>query len=391
MTRVLHVSDVYRPDVGGIEVFVGDLAARQTALGHDVTVLTPTPGAGPEPDEEFRVQRTGRGAAALAARLVRDRAAGGGYDVVHAHLSVFSPFTSLVARAAVSAGIPTVVTVHSMVGDKRWVLRTVGRVVGWDHWEAVWTTVSDAAATDLRSVLPGGAPVAVVPNAIDVGWWRAEARTARPVSAARPVTVLSVMRLVPRKRPLALLSMLESMRERVDPEVALAAWIVGDGPLTARLQDELERRGLADWVTLTGGHDRTAIRELCRHADLYVAPATRESFGIAALEARAAGLPIVAMRSGGVRDFVRDGVEGLLVDSDDDMADALAALAVDAPRRAGIADHNSGVAPQADWPVVAAEFDRVYATAAELAARSPSARHQGRPGVRSLRSEKMTS
>jgi glycosyltransferase involved in cell wall biosynthesis len=121
--------------------------------------------------------------------------------------------------------------------------------------------------------------------------------------------------------------------------------------------------------------DRLAIRDLCRRADLYVAPATRESFGIAALEARAAGLPIVAMRSGGVRDFVRDGVEGVLADDDDEMAQALADLAADAPRRLRIAAHNASVAPQADWPVVVDDFDRVYAAAAERA-NAPSARRR---------------
>ena len=40
MTRILHVTDYYRPKVGGIEMFVEELAARQSAAGHDVTVLT---------------------------------------------------------------------------------------------------------------------------------------------------------------------------------------------------------------------------------------------------------------------------------------------------------------------------------------------------------------
>ena len=43
----------------------------------------------------------------------------------------------------------------------------------------------------------------------------------------------------------------------------------------------------------------------------HVSLATMESFGIAALEARAAGLPVVALRRGGVREFVEDGVDGL--------------------------------------------------------------------------------
>ena len=61
---------------------------------------------------------------------------------------------------------------------------------------------------------------------------------------------------------------------------------------------------------------------------MFVAPADLESFGIAALEARCAGLPVVAKSSGGVREFVRDEVEGLLCDTDEDMVQALVRLAL---------------------------------------------------------------
>jgi glycosyltransferase involved in cell wall biosynthesis len=169
--------------------------------------------------------------------------------------------------------------------------------------------------------------------------------------------------------------MLAAMRDQVEAQVPLAALVVGDGPLMRRMQEELESRGLAGWVTLTGGLDRTEIRELCRSADLYVAPATRESFGIAALEARAAGLPVVAMRSGGVRDFVRDGIEGLLADDDAEMASALAALARNQLQRTRMAHHNRSVAPLADWPVVAAGFDLVYDAAAGREAQPSAGTH----------------
>jgi glycosyltransferase involved in cell wall biosynthesis len=55
-----------------------------------------------------------------------------------------------------------------------------------------------------------------------------------------------------------------------------------------------------DWVTMTGQLSREQIRDIYSAADVYVAPAGRESFGLAVLEARSAGLAVVAMRSGGV-------------------------------------------------------------------------------------------
>ena len=93
-------------------------------------------------------------------------------------------------------------------------------------------------------------------------------------------------------------------------------------------------------VTLAGRLDRGAVRELLRGAHVFVAPADLESFGIAALEARCAGLPVVAKASGGVREFVRDEVEGLLCDTDEDMVQALVRLGAEPDPAPGIADHN---------------------------------------------------
>jgi glycosyltransferase involved in cell wall biosynthesis len=95
-----------------------------------------------------------------------------------------------------------------------------------------------------------------------------------------------------------------------------------------------------------------------------VAPAPRESFGIAALEARAAGLPVVARAQSGVADFVADGTEGLLGHTLGDLARAVARLCTDAALRGSIAAHNRATPPAAgSWSSVLAGFDRAYAEA----------------------------
>ena len=62
-------------------------------------------------------------------------------------------------------------------------------------------------------------------------------------------------------------------------------------------------------------------------ADVFVAPALLESFGIAALEAQAAALPVVGRSGNGLSDFIADGEGGVLVDSDRQMATVLAGMA----------------------------------------------------------------
>ena len=78
------------------------------------------------------------------------------------------------------------------------------------------------------------------------------------------------------------------------PTSRLEAIIIGDGPRRAGLERYLAKHDMTDWVTLYGRATHEQIREVYRDADFFVAPATLESFGIAALEARSAGLPIIA-------------------------------------------------------------------------------------------------
>ena len=115
-----------------------------------------------------------------------------------------------------------------------------------------------------------------------------------------------------------------------------------------------------DWVELPGRVDRDSLRSLHQSADAYLTTARLEAFGIAPLEARAAGLPVLAPRGTGVDDFVDDGVEGLLADSDVVLAGALAHLAGDPALRDRIRAHNLDVPPVQDWPGVVAATLREY-------------------------------
>ena len=129
-----------------------------------------------------------------------------------------------------------------------------------------------------------------------------------------------------------------------------ADFVVGNPPYI-RLEDVPDERMAAY---------RSACPTMGGRADIYVAPAYEESFGLAALEARAAGLPVVAMESGGVREFVAHGVEGFLCGDDDAMVSALTALAADPGLRAAISDHNASHRPVQDWSGTLAGFEAAY-------------------------------
>jgi len=140
--------------------------------------------------------------------------------------------------------------------------------------------------------------------------------------------------------------------------------------LMPRMRRFIARDGMGDTVDLAGRIDRDQLRSIYRQADLFVAPAFLESFGIAALEARCAGLPVLAMRGTGITEFVADRREGLLADGDAGMTKALVEIATNTELRRQIADHNRTTAPQTAWPIVLETVNREYARAQAIQAAS---------------------
>jgi len=117
------------------------------------------------------------------------------------------------------------------------------------------------------------------------------------------------------------------------------------------------------WVRLPGRVNRDELRRRYWQADLYLTPARLEAFGIAALEARTAGLPVLARTGTGVADFVEDGVHGVLAPDDEGLADALAKLVLDDRLRADMARHSATTAPRQSWPAVVGLVEAEYSRA----------------------------
>jgi glycosyltransferase involved in cell wall biosynthesis len=180
--------------------------------------------------------------------------------------------------------------------------------------------------------------------------------------------MVSTMRIARRKRPLALLRMFEQVARTVDVPVRLT--IVGDGPQRPAVERVVRRDGLADLVTVTGRVDPAEVLDVVAGAEVYVAPAVLESFGLAALEARSLGLPVVGRASSGLTEFVRHGTEGLLCASDADMVGRLRDLVVDPGLRHRLAEHNRCVPSTKTWAHTLGEHERVYRRA-RAAAGSP--------------------
>jgi glycogen(starch) synthase len=372
--KVALLTDCYLPRLGGIEVQTHDLAAQLQARGHQVEVFTATLGEQGQ-RHGFVEDVDGVPVHRMAVRLpwdlpvnpfappeVRRRLRAGGFDVAHVHMGVVSPFATDMAGVTLGLGLPTAITWHCLMERSQPIFRALGHARRWGARGAALSAVSGVAAASVQRVVGRGSEVRVFPNGIDTTVWRPPPRAPRPAGA--PVEVVAAMRFAARKRPLALLEVAARARDLAggtsQTGSPLNLTLFGEGPERGRLERFAAHHGMTDWVSMPGRVGRDQLRERYWDSDIYLTPARLEAFGIAALEARTAGLPVVARRDTGVGDFVIDGVNGLLGADDDALAAGLAQLLTRPELLEHITDTNRTVAPEQDWPFVAALAEDEY-------------------------------
>jgi glycosyltransferase involved in cell wall biosynthesis len=329
--KIALICDWYLPRIGGIEMHLQELAERLTRRGHTVHVITSFPESGPTifPTGSFRVIRLSvpllprfrimislRGVCALESLFRKEK-----YDLVHSHFSYISPVALAGLYAAHRLDIPGIITFHSFLKGIVRVLQGLDRLTGWGGWPSAFTAVSREVARDVQALL-FEKPVSLLPNGVDPAVWSPRPR--KPEKGG--IRLVSVMRLTRKKRGAALVRMFHALKKQVPAGNSLELLIIGDGHEYATISRMISRRGLAGQIRLMGFQPPAVIRQIFAGSDLFVLPSFLESFGIAALEARCSGLPVVAMSHGGVKTFISDGVDGFLADNDTHMETILAGI-----------------------------------------------------------------
>ncbi|WP_460702150.1 glycosyltransferase family 4 protein [Myceligenerans halotolerans] len=469
--RIVHVSDTFAPLMGGMEAQVARLAARQAAAGHEVEVITTTPGAPGERGVTTAVERLGafdsaavgsgvddsgsdsdadgarddvagsaaavpdvtvhriaarvpggwpihpRSTSHVVRRLRMAMASGARPDVVHLHMGVLAPTVQAALGPITRLGLPAVLTVHSVWGPAWRAFAAADAMTRWSRWPVQWSAVSELTAAPLRRIVGTRGEVLVLPNGLDLAEWRpvrhrdAEGRHSRdtegtrnagepgaaggtgnvhetgtvgPAGGSGPgaapggspfegfrtsgLHLVSAGRFAPRKRMLPLLASAARAYE-VLARGRLRVTLAGDGAELTRARRFVVEHGLSDVVSLPGALGADGLRELYAGADVFAAPAVAEAFGIAALEAQAAGLAVLTRAGSGVAERVSSGVDGLIVPDDAALARALVRLATDGDLLHRLLERSrddTRLAAYA-WPGVLAATERAYARAIELA------------------------
>ncbi len=320
--RVLTITGIFPPDIGGPATYVPQVAQGLVERGHEVTVVTLSDRL--DHDDRaypFQVVRLPRKAfkprrmLKTSWTLVR---LGRGYDVL---------FVNGLALEAVMA---------NFVLRKPFVLKVVGDFA----WERAtnWGWISDGFETfqqkryDLRVellkalrtwwtrrahrvIVPSrylarwvarwGVPeerIVVVHNAIEP----LEAVKPLPVPLSTPVKAVTVGRLIPLKR-------VDGILAAVAQVPGLGLIVVGDGPERPRLEQLAESLGITDRVYFAGRRNREETLGLMASCDLFVLNSSHETFSHVILEAMALGLPVVTTAVGGTPEVVKDRETGILI------------------------------------------------------------------------------
>jgi len=370
--RILLVPSAYYPHVGGVEEVTRQLARALVRRGDQPRVITNEWPAGvrrAEVAEGIEVRRLpfplpqgsavgllhfGLAAPSAAGSFVREirRAAP---DVVHVMGAGPPAVYAAVLRKLVRA--PMVFTAHGELtydaheAFRRSATLRYGLRSMLTHASVV-TACSRAVLGDLEhfSHFPGAREV--IPNGVDPDEF---SNGTPPDSAGR--YILAVGRLVPQK---GFDILLRAFTE--DSLAGLSLVIAGEGPDRVELEAKARGLGLAERVEFLGAVERARLPSLLAGARAFAFPSRGEAFGLALLEAMAAGVPAVAAAAGGIPELAVDGQNALLVEPENapQLARALARLDADRELRERLAAGGRATADQLRWDGVCQRYVDLY-------------------------------
>ena len=329
----MRIGIVCYATVGGSGVVATELAHALAGRGHDVHLVSAelpfrwrwgTPGLSFERVDtpSYPLFREPQYLLALTNTLVRVSRRHK-LDLIHAHYAVPHATAAYLADRILSAdpGTPpkTLTTLHgtdiTLVGSDPSYASVVGFSI--DASDGV-TAVSESLKRDTTAALGVRRDIHVIPNFLDCAEYRRRpdpelrARLCPPGDCEAIVMHISNFRSVKRT------SMVLDIFARIRRQVPARLVMVGDGPDRLAVERQAAEAGLSELVDFVG--EQYEVISWLSSADLFLLPSAQESFGLAALEAMACEVPVVASRVGGLPEVITDGRTGFICDPDDPSA-----------------------------------------------------------------------
>ena len=337
----MNVGIVCYPTVGGSGIVATELAKALAERDHQVRLIsTETPFRLPEfqvglafhavQTPGYPLLREPQYLLSLANKIVqvsREHE----LDIIHAHYAIPHAAAAYLARQILmsrSGGkVPRVITtLHgtdvTLIGSDHSYSETAAFCI--NQSDGV-TAVSESLRGDTYRQLAVRADIRVIPNFLDssIHHRSEDAELRAKFTGGHSETRLVIH--VSNFRPVKQIGMVIDIFERIRRQIPSKLLLVGDGPELDKAGRQAKGLGLSDDVVQLGEQEQ--VVPLLSVADLFLLPSAQESFGLAALEAMACQVPVVASRVGGLPEVIEHGLTGFL--HPPDAIDAMAQSAVE--------------------------------------------------------------
>jgi len=264
-------------------------------------------------------------ALALAVKMA-EVAAGANLDLLHVHYAIPHSVSALLARAMLQPRkLPFITTLHgtdiTLVGSDRSYLPITRFAI--EQSDGV-TAISPYLREVTRKEFDIKRPIEVIANFVNCeSYKRSEDVKARSEYAPQgEKIVMHLSNFRPVKRVSDVIEIFTQIRRKLAARLVM----IGDGPDRGTAEWLAKKNSVASDVIFLGKQE--TVTDKLGVADLFLLPSDQESFGLAALEAMACEVPVIATNVGGVPDVVTDGVDGYLVEPRDVAGAARRALEI---------------------------------------------------------------
>lgn len=361
--KIVFCSDYFHPKIGGITVHIENLAKALEHRGHEIFIVTKMANF----DDSIHGIRTIRVKSLFRSSQTLDIPYTDELinvfrrekpDIIHAH-HAFSPISLFSLAIGRKLGIKTILTNHSIqfLYDVTYLWKPFSYILfpltQYINYADKIIAVSRAAAIFISHFTDKS--VEVIPNGVNVKDFAPQTKFFDGKS------ILFVGRLVYRKGVHRLLNVMVNVIKN-NSEAKMI--IVGSGYLSSTIKLAVKTLKLQDNVILKGKLSRNELIEEYRKANVFLLPSVfGESFGIVLLEAMASKTPIVAVAQGGVKEIIKHGETGLLVEDENKikgLANNVNLLLKDHDLSEKIALNAFREVQKYDWNIIVKEIERVY-------------------------------
>ena len=243
-------------------------------------------------------------------------------DVLHVHYAIPHAYAGYMAQkmlAEENIHLPMMTTLHgtdiTLVGSHNFYKPAVNFSI---NKSDVVTSVSASLKADTLAIFDIEKEVHIIPNFIDMNNLQKDFENCKRHLMANEDEKIIVH--VSNLRPVKRIDHVIEIFNKIQKEIKVKLLIIGDGPERENASKLAQELGIRDQIIFLGKSNE--IERILCFSDLFLLPSEKESFGLAALEAMAHGLPVVASNAGGLPEVITDGESGYLCDIGD--VDAMA-------------------------------------------------------------------